>query len=169
VIIGPHRKRFAEEFPACRVTGIEPLPYFVDRSRRLIQERGLDGRVRVEPVGGEQITFNQEFDLITMVQVFHELPDRAKSDVLRRCHQGLKPGGVLLLVDRCSPETGADLRDRRFTMSILEQWFEVTWGNIVNTRSEILRMLQDMGFTVTSESADQVPTYWTFAAEKAAP
>ena len=157
---------FAEAFPTCQVTGIEPLPYFVDRSRRLIRERGFDGRVRVESVGAEQITFDPQFDLITMVQVFHEVPDRAKTDILRRCQRSLNPGGVFLLVDRCSPETGADLRDRRFTMSILEQWFEVTWGNIVNTRSEILRMLQDAGFTVTLESADLVPTYWTFAAEK---
>jgi SAM-dependent methyltransferase len=161
--------RFAEEFPNCRVTGIEPLPYFVEHSRRLIQERELGSRVRVEPVSGEQITFDQEFDLITMVQVFHELPDRAKAEILRRCQQSLKPGGVLLLVDRCSPENGADLRDRRFTMSILEQWFEVTWGNIVNTRSEILHMLQGTGFTVTLENAEMMPTYWTFVAEKVAP
>jgi cyclopropane fatty-acyl-phospholipid synthase-like methyltransferase len=158
--------RFAEEFPACHVTGVEPLPYFVEYSRRLIQERGLQHLVRVEPVGAEQISFEQEFDLVTMVQVFHELPDRAKIAVLRRCQQSLKPGGVLLLVDRCSPADGADLRDRRFTMSILEQWFEVTWGNIVNTRAEILQMLRDTGFTVTSDSAETVPTYWTFVAEK---
>jgi len=159
--------RFAEEFPACRVIGIEPLPYFVEYSRRLVRERGLQHLVQVEPVGGEHIAFAQEIDLITMVQVLHELPDRAKADVLRRCQHSLRPGGVLLLVDRCSPADGADLRDRRFTMSILEQWFEVTWGNIVNTRSEILRMLGDAGFRVTQESADTVPTYWTFVAEKA--
>lgn len=158
--------QFAEEFPTCRVTGIEPLLYFIDSSRRLIQQRGLASRVQVEPAIGEQIASEQEFDLITMVQVFHELPDRAKADILRRCQRSLKPGGILLLVDRCSPETGADIRDRRFTMSILEQWFEVTWGNIVNTRSDIIRMLQDAGFTVTSDSAEIVPTYWTFVAEK---
>jgi len=158
--------QFAEEFPACQVTGIEPLPYFVASSRRLIQQQRLGDRVRVEPVGGEQMAFDQEFDLITMVQVFHELPDRAKTEVLRRCQRSLKPGGTLLLVDRCSPANGADLRDRRFTMSILEQWFEVTWGNIVNTRSEILRMLQDTGFTVTLETAEMIATYWTFVAEK---
>jgi SAM-dependent methyltransferase len=158
--------RFAEEFPACQVVGIEPLPYFIDCSRRLIHERGLNDRVRVEPIGGEKIAFDQEFDLITMVQVFHELPDRAKTDILHRCQRGLKPGGVLLVVDRCSPENGAELRDRHFTMSILEQWFEVTWGNIVNTRTEILQMLQDEGFTVALEDTDLVPTYWTFAAEK---
>ncbi len=159
--------RFAEEFPSCRVIGIEPLPYFVEYSRRLIQERELQHLVRVEPVGAEHIAFEREFDLVTMVQVFHELPDRAKVAVLRHCQKSLKPGGVILLVDRCSPADGADLRDRRFTMSILEQWFEVTWGNIVNTRSEILQMLQDTGFTVMLENAEIVPTYWTFVAKKA--
>lgn len=158
--------RFAEEFLTCQVVGVEPLPYFAESSRRLIQERGLDDRVRVEPVGGEKIAFDQEFDLITMVQVFHELPDRAKTDILHRCRQGLKPGGVLLIVDRCSPGNGVELRDRRFTMSILEQWMEVTWGNIVNTRTEILRMLQAEGFTVVLEDANLVPTYWAFAAAK---
>ncbi|MCS6925719.1 MAG: class I SAM-dependent methyltransferase [Candidatus Binatia bacterium] len=158
--------RFAEEFPTCQAVGIEPLPYFVAQSRRLIDERGVGERVRVEAISGEQIAFHRQFDLVTMVQVFHELPDQAKRGILRRCHRSLKPGGVLLLVDRCSPETAADLRDRRFTMSILEQWFEVTWGNIVNTRSEILAMLRETGFLVTQDSATLVPTYWTFVAEK---
>lgn len=53
-------------------------------------------------------------------------------------------------------------------MSILEQWFEVTWGNIVNTRSDILQMLEDTGFSVTDENPDIIPTYWTFVAEKTA-
>ncbi len=157
---------FAEAFPQCRVTGVEPLPFFQDMSRQMLHSRGLADRVHIEANGGEGMQFAQRFDLITMVQVFHELPDGAKSDILRRCHQSLKPGGMLLLVDRCSPATGADLRNRRFTMSILEQWFEVTWGNIVNTRSEILTMLNDSGFTVSQENADLVPTYWTFVAEK---
>jgi len=159
--------QFAKAFPACHAVGVEPLPYFVDRSRHLIQEQKLGDRVRVEAVSAEHLAFEQEFDLITMVQVLHELPDRAKADILRRCRQSLRPDGVLLVVDRCVPEVDADAGDRRFTMSILEQWFEVTWGNIVNTRSEILRMLQDTGFVVTAESADLVPTYWTFTAEKA--
>jgi ubiquinone/menaquinone biosynthesis C-methylase UbiE len=158
--------QFAKEFPTCQVVGVEPLPYFIDRSQRLVTEQGVTDRVRVAPIGAEHIIFDQEFDLITMVQVFHELPDQAKLDILRRCWRSLSPGGVLLLVDRCAPETSADLNDRRFTMSILEQWFEVTWGNIVNTRTEILRMLQDTGFIVTLENAEIMPTYWTFAAEK---
>ncbi len=158
--------RFAQEFVACHVTGIEPLPYFVRTSQTLLQEQGLSDRVDVRSVGGEALSFENEFDLITMVQVFHELPDAKKADILRSCQRALKPGGSLLLVDRCAPETGADLHDRRFTMSILEQWFEVTWGNIVNTRSAILTMLADTGFRVTQENPDIIPTYWTFVAQK---
>lgn len=158
---------FADAFPNCQVVGIEPLPYFVKASRRLIQKCGLEARVRVESVGGEQMGFDQNIDLITMVQVFHELPDKEKINILRQCRIGLKPRGSLLIVDRCSPETAADIQDRRFTMSIIEQWFEVTWGNVVNTRSEILNMLQETGFTVTQENHEIVPTYWSFVAEKA--
>ena len=157
---------FADTFPSCQVIGIEPLPYFAQTSRQLIQERNLEQRVRVESVGGEQMGFDQDIDLITMVQVFHELPDKEKINILRQCHTGLKPGGSLLIVDRCSPETAEDMQDRRFTMSIIEQWFEVTWGNIVNTRSEILGMLQETGFSVTQENPEMVPTYWSFVAEK---
>ena len=42
----------------------------------------------------------------------------------------------------------------------------MTWGNVVNTRSEILAMLADTGFRVTHDTPDLVPTYWTFAACK---
>ena len=157
---------FAESFPRCRAVGIEPLPYFVESSRQGLQERGLERRVRVEPVGGERLDFDQSVDLITMIQVFHELPDTAKATILRRCHQALTPGGRLLIIDRCAPETAHDIQDRHFSMSILEQWFEVTWGNIVNTRSEILAMLRQTGFTVSQETPDMVPTYWAFVAEK---
>lgn len=158
--------RFAQEFPACRTTGVEPLPYFVDTSRRSIRGAGLDRRADVQALDATALPFEDEFDLITLVQVFHELPDARKADILRGCRRGLKPDGVLLIIDRCAPETAADVHDRRFTLSILEQWFEVTWGNVVNTRSEILAMLADTGFRVTHDTPDLVPTYWTFAACK---
>jgi hypothetical protein len=78
----------------------------------------------------------------------------------------LERTGTLLLVDRCVPTTGDDLRDRRFTRSIIEQWFEVTWGNIVNSRPENLQMLQEAVFPVSQENADLMLAYWTFVAEK---
>ena len=157
---------FAEAFPRCRAVGLEPLAYFVESSRQLLQTRGLERRVRVEPVGGEHLDLDHAVDLILMVQVFHELPDAAKATILDRCHRALTSGGRLLIIDRCAPETAQDMQDRRFSMSILEQWFEVTWGNIVNTRSEILAMLGQTGFTVSQETPDMVPTYWAFVAEK---
>ncbi len=160
---------FAEAFPTCRGVGVEPLPYFVQSSRRLIQERALEGRVRVEAIRAEEMDFHEAFDLTTMVQVFHELPDPAKPDILSRCWQGLKPGGVLLLMDRCVPEKDSEISDRRFTMSILEQWMEVTWGNVVHTRTEILAMLKKAGFELMGEDERLIPTYWTFMAKRPEP
>jgi ubiquinone/menaquinone biosynthesis C-methylase UbiE len=157
---------FAKQFPRCQVTGVEPFGHFVETSRKALSASGLTNRIRLAVIGAEQISFTNEFDLVTMVQVFHEVPDKAKSDILRRCYESLKPGGTLLLIDRCAPANGDDLRDRRFTMSIIEQYFEVTWGNVVNSRPEIMQMLQDARFTITQENAEMMPTYWTFVAEK---
>ena len=157
---------FAKQFPRSQVTGVEPFDHFLATSQKAIRAQGLTDRIRLAPVGAEEIDFTSEFDLVTMVQVFHEVPDKAKADILRRCYQSLKPGGTLLLIDRCAPATGDDLRDRRFTMSIIEQYFEVTWGNVVNSRPEIMQMLQDAGFTISQENAELMPTYWTFVAER---
>ncbi len=155
---------FAQEFLECQVTGVEPLPYFAESSRERIIEKGIGERIRVHNIPAQNMQFESQFDLVTMVQVFHELPNDQKGAILERCWHALKPGGKLMLVDRCAPEKASDLHDRRFTMSILEQWFEVTWGNIVNTRTEITDMLQAAGFAVEEDSAEVVPTYWTFVA-----
>ena len=50
-------------------------------------------------------------------------------------------------------------------MSIIEQWFEITWGNVVNTRTEIDEMLKRSGWEIVSQDERAVPTYWTFEAK----
>jgi len=157
---------FAKQFPTSRVTGVEPFGHFIETSQKAISTNGHTHRIRLAPIGAEQISFSNEFDLITMIQVFHEVPDKAKANILRRCYESLKPDGTLLLIDRCAPANGDDLRDRRFTMSIIEQYFEVTWGNVVNSRPEIMQMLQDARFIIAQENAEMMPTYWTFVAKK---
>jgi SAM-dependent methyltransferase len=158
---------FAERLPTLRAVGIEPLPYFATRAANAIAEAGLDDRVTVRAIPAEQIDFEAEFDLVTLVQVFHELPPESKREILRRCRRALRDGGHLLIIDRCVPGDESEIGDRRFTMSVLEQWFEVTWGNVVNTRNEIAGMLEECGFSLASEDEKSVPTYWIFVARPA--
>ncbi len=158
---------FAERLPSLRAVGIEPLPYFASRAAHAIVDAGLEDRIAVRAIPAEQIDFEAEFDLVTLVQVFHELPPESKREILRRCRRALRQGGRLLIIDRCVPGNESEIGDRRFTMSVLEQWFEVTWGNVVNTRDEIAGMLEECGFTLESEDEKSVPTYWSFVARPA--
>jgi SAM-dependent methyltransferase len=153
-----------ERAPSLRATGVEPLPYFVERSREAIQAAGVGDRAQVEAVPAETMEFVEEFDVVTQVQVFHELPHAKKPAILRACRRALRNDGFLVLIDRCLPGSEEEIGDRRFTMSVLEQWFEVSWGNVVHTRAEILQMLDDAGFSVAVEDEKAVPTYWTFVA-----
>ena len=91
---------FARQFPRSAASLVlEPFDHFITTSQKAIH----DPRTHRSGIGlatrwrGTNTTLTSEFDLITMVQVFHEVPDRAKADILRRCHQSLKPGGTLLL------------------------------------------------------------------------
>ena len=149
------------------MVGIEPLPYFVDHSREAIESAGVGGRARVETIPAETMAFDREFDVVTQIQVFHELPHKKKPEILLACRRALRDDGRLVLIDRCLPGREEEIGDRRFTMSVLEQWFEVSWGNVVHTRGEILALLDDAGFVVESEDEKAVPTYWTFVAKPA--
>lgn len=156
-----------ERASSLRVVGIEPLPYFVDHSREAIESAGIGGRARVEAIPAETMAFDREFDVVTQIQVFHELPHKKKPEILLACRRALRDDGRLVLIDRCLPGREEEIGDRRFTMSVLEQWFEVSWGNVVHTRGEILALLDDAGFVVESEDEKAVPTYWTFVAKPA--
>ena len=156
---------FADVFPDAKITGIEPLTFFSEETNKSIAKKGLTQHIRVDPCPAEKMEYEQEFDLITLVQVFHELPNDEKVNILKKCRAAINPGGRLVIVDRCLPDHGDTIEDRRFTMSIIEQWFEITWGNVVNTRTEIDEMLKRSGWEIVSQDERAVPTYWTFEAK----
>jgi len=160
-------RAFGERLPQVQGVGVEPLPYFAERAATVLAEAGMANRISVRAIAAEKMDFDAEFDLVTQVQVFHELPPEHKREILRRCRRALREDGRLLIVDRCVPGDESEIGDRRFTMSVLEQWFEVTWGNVVNTRDEIVRMLEETGFALDSEDEKSVPTYWSFVARPA--
>lgn len=156
---------FSDTFPEAKITGLEPLDFFSQQTNQAIRERELGDRVNVNPIAAESMEYRKDFDLITLVQVFHELPNEEKMNILKRCRSAIKPEGRLVIVDRCLPDTTDSISDRRFTMSIIEQWFEITWGNVVNTRSQIQEMLSAAGWEILEEDEGAVPTYWTFEAK----
>lgn len=135
----------AERFPAVTGVGIEIEPVSAGMARGLVSAHGLAERLEVRGGWEPAADFEDAFDVATQFLVLHEIRPEAKQDVLARCARALRPGGTLVLFDEAYPEDEAAARDPIRGFAVVAQWFEMTWGNVINTRSEILGLIREAG------------------------
>ena len=69
------------------------------------------------------------------------------------CARALKPGGYFLIFDEAYPDTDEALQNMPTRFGALAQWYELTWGNIVNSRSELHQLCRNAGLVVTEETS----------------
>lgn len=135
----------AARFPKLTAVGIEVEPVSAAMARSLIRSSGLDARIDVRDVWEPASDFDGAFDVVTQFLVLHEIRPDLKDDVLARCARALRPGGTLVLFDEAYPEDDAAARDPIRGFAVVAQWFELTWGNVINSRSEILQLVERAG------------------------
>jgi len=135
----------AERFPGVTCVGVEIEPVSAGMARDLARSRGLEGRIDVRSAWEPASDFDRAFDVVTQFLVLHEIRPELKDDVLARCARALRPGGTLVLFDEAYPEDDATARDPIRGFAVVAQWFELTWGNVINTRSEMLDLLVRAG------------------------
>jgi cyclopropane fatty-acyl-phospholipid synthase-like methyltransferase len=128
--------QIAERFPESYCVGIDVEPYSVELAQQLIVERGVADRC----------------DVATSFLVVHEIAPASKPAAFAAVARALKPGGRFLIFDEAYPETDEALRTMPTRFAALAQWYEVTWGNVVNTRSELHALCRDAGLQVTEET-----------------
>ena len=145
--------QLAERFPRTSCVGIDVEPYSVELARRLIAERGLEGRCQARVEGADQLTEEGAFDVATSFLVVHEIPPAAKAAAFAAVARALKPGGYFLIFDETYPEDDAALQTMPTRFAALAQWYELTWGNVVGTRSELHALCQEAGLQVTEETS----------------
>ncbi len=97
----------ARRFPACRLVGVESEPDSTGRAVRLVREKGLGDRIRIEPGEVADIAHVDAFDLAYFQHALHELRDPAPA--LAAAWRALRPGGRLLVLGWCLPATLDDL------------------------------------------------------------
>ena len=144
--------QLAERFPNLRCSGVDIEPYSVELARSLISERGLSQRCDAR-VGSAEIAETGAYDVITSFLVVHEIDPKLKAEAFADVVRALKPGGSFLIFDEAYPETDDDLRQMPKRFAALAQWYEVTLGNRVNTRSELLQLCQEAGLRVLDENS----------------
>ncbi len=144
--------QIAERFPRSQCVGIDVEPYSVQLAQQLIVERNLTDRCEARVQSVDQVTEEGSYDVATSFLVIHEIPPALKSAAFLAVARALKPGGCFLIFDEAYPETDDALRTMPDRFAALAQWYEVTWGNVVNTRSELLALCADAGLRITEET-----------------
>jgi SAM-dependent methyltransferase len=144
--------QLAERFPETSCVGIDVEPYSVDLARRLIVERGLADRCQARLQSVEELTEDGSYDVATSFLVVHEIAPAAKPAAFAAVARALKPGGYFLIFDETYPETDAALQTMPARFAALAQWYELTWGNVVGTRTDLHALCRDAGLQVAEET-----------------
>ena len=88
--------QLAAAHPEQKYFGVDLSPYYVDRARELLA--GRDVSLLVDNAEALPLK-DASFDAVVSVFLFHELPTRARRNVLREMRRVLAPGGLLVIED----------------------------------------------------------------------
>ena len=135
----------AKKWPNTKLFGIEIDDSGINAANRLINEKKLSNKIKILKAINTDKLHNSSIDIITMIEVLHEIPVVEREKVFKYCYNILKPGGLLLILDETAPKLG-ELMDEKFHLSIQTQYNEMTWGNIVPTKLEQDILLRKTGF-----------------------
>jgi SAM-dependent methyltransferase len=117
----------ATRFPETSLVGVELEPDSLTRAVLHVQEAGLAGRITIEGRPGEDLPWPGQFDLVYFQDAIHDQPDPVAS--LRAAWACVKPGGRLVVLDWCLPESIEESRSLHGAMMWgiqLDQLFQGT-------------------------------------------
>ncbi|MBO0735803.1 MAG: methyltransferase domain-containing protein [Alphaproteobacteria bacterium] len=103
--VGCGTGRFLREvkanYPRLYVTGLDLSAHYLAVARRELapwsRARFIEGAAEAMPFG------DAEFDVVTSVYLFHELPPRIRRKVVAEVRRVLRPGGTVIFVDSLQP------------------------------------------------------------------
>jgi SAM-dependent methyltransferase len=142
----------AKRFPASRIDGVDIESRSIELAQERIAQEGLAERCSAWLIGPEGLSVDAAYDVITMFLVVHEIGPEIKDTVLSTAARALAPGGSLVLFDEAYPETDQASRTMPARFSAVAQWFELTWGNRIDTATELRARCARAGLTVADET-----------------
>jgi ubiquinone/menaquinone biosynthesis C-methylase UbiE len=94
---GSFLREVKANYPRLHVTGLDLSPHYLAVARRAL---AAWSRARLVEGAAEAMPFaDREFDVVTCIYLFHELPGPVRRAVVGEIRRVLKPGGTLILVD----------------------------------------------------------------------
>ena len=144
--------QLAERFPNVTCVGVDNEPYSIELANALIAERGLGSRVQARLLDAQRLAEDGAYDVATSFLVVHEIAPAQKAAAFAAVARALKPGGAFVIFDETYPATDAELRTMPTRFAALAQWFELTWGNRLNTKTELEALCRGAGLTLGDET-----------------
>jgi ubiquinone/menaquinone biosynthesis C-methylase UbiE len=137
-------------YPRLHITGLDLSPHYLNVARR---ELAKWSRARFVEAAAEAMPFaDEEFDVVTCIYLFHELPPRIRRTVVAEIRRVLRPGGTLVFVD--SLQTG-DEPDYDATLDLFPVAFHEPY--YASYLREDLDRLWSPGFT----PGERFPAYFS--------
>jgi ubiquinone/menaquinone biosynthesis C-methylase UbiE len=115
--------QLARAHPAMRLWGVDLSPAYVRHARRRLAH--VD-EVALAVENAEQLPFaDATFDVATSIYLFHELPRRARRNVVRELYRVVRPGGLVVLEDSAQLAESAELETalRQFPRDFHEPFY----------------------------------------------
>ena len=138
--------QFANAFENSKFVGINPDIHGIEAAKATISQMGLEERVTVENIGGEKISYKDEFDMAIMVVTLHEISPDVRESVVEKAYQALKSGGYIMILDFPYPSNFEDFRNPMYEYAILDQFYETTMGTVHLNNNEQNEILTKAGF-----------------------
>jgi SAM-dependent methyltransferase len=103
-------------------------------------------------MSAERLAEDAAYDVATSFLVVHEIDPKDKPAAFAAVARALRPGGQFVIFDETYPTTDEELRRMPERFAALAQWFELTWGNRLNTRPELTELCANVGLKLIEET-----------------
>ncbi len=138
--------QLAQVFPNSTFTGVDLIGHSIELGQKQVAASGLEGRVLLKQIGGEELTFIDEFQVASMVLVLHEIPSDIRFSIVENAYQALTGSGKFLIFDFSYPDSLDDFRNPANAPAVIDQFDETTLGIQHLTDNEVDKMLTEVGF-----------------------
>ncbi len=138
--------KLAQKYSNSRFVGIDPVPYAIEVAQERTSQLGLENQVSFKCLGGENLTYNNKFDVVCLLLTFHEILPEVRYRVMDNVFQALKENGCLLLIAFAYPEKIEDFRNLNYEKGILDQFKEACTGTVILNEQEQNTLLTKIGF-----------------------
>ena len=138
--------QLAQAFGNSTFVGIGPDANGIKSAKSSISDLELEGRISAEHHGGENLSYNNEFEMVSMVVTLHELPPAVRQKTVENAYRALKKDGYLLVLDFPYPSQLEDFRNPMYNYGVLDQFYEICAGSVHLTNEQQDDILSVAGF-----------------------